>query len=452
MTVNYAGNTTHKQSSNKTTFQVKPVPVLNTIIIINPVKEALIGLETPITGTLKDVNGKTIPNAKLNVLVNNKQNTTITTDNNGNYKYAYIASKVETNNISFKYDGNQSYNPSTNVTKVSSRKLSTVVTVDPLKGIVGNNITFKVHVKDERGNLVSGGNVAIKLNGRTLRVDGKFNSNAPAMKFTIKDGLVTVTIVADKFLRDAKNVSASYSGSSKYLANDTKNSTTAQIQLRRAALTVTTSPRIQQQYKIITFTAKITDITQKQKTVPHDDKNSYVYFKVNGVTLKDAKGNPVKAKIVNGVAQYNYTVPKGMAGISVSGQLRNYSVTAGFYHPDYYPDTKNTTKFNVERSGINVNVKSATANMKTRKLTITGSITDYMNNNVIGTNKVNVKVNGKSLMKNNKAVYVAVTEGVMNIVVDIPSNIGTVKSITLVTGERCSYKEGRTTYTNIKSV
>lgn len=331
-------------------------------------------------------------------------------------------------------------------------KTATKITVDPVVGIVGGTIKLTAHVTDIKGNKISGGNIAFKLNGKTLRADGKFNSNAAAQKVSVKNGLATISIVADKYIRDAKTVSASYSGTSTYSENSTKTSTNAQIKLRNAKITVSLSPTIQSQYNLIRFTAKVSDITGGKTSSILNNADNYVFWKVNGRTLTYSNGVQVKSRLTNGVATYDYYVPKGMAGISVSKQLRNYSVTAGFASSDYYPGVKDNTYFNVYRSNVTIKLSKVTANVTSHKLTVSGSILDYKGNKVIGTNKINLKVNGKSLMKNNKAVYVSAKEGVISFTIDYPSTIDNVKSITLVTGERCAYTEGRITSTIITKV
>ena len=331
-------------------------------------------------------------------------------------------------------------------------KTATKVSVDPVTGTVGEKITLTAHVKTIHNGLVTGGNIAFKLNGKTLRTDGKFNSNAPAQKVSVKNGVATISIIADKYIRDAKTVSASYSGTSTYTENSTKTTTNAQIKLRNAKITVTTSPRMQSQYNIIRFTAKVSDVTGGKTSNLKDNSDDYVFWKVNGRTLTFSNGAQVKSRLKDGVATYDYVVPRGMAGISVSKQVRNYSVTAGFASSNYYPGSKTNTYFNVYRSNVTIKLSKITANMNSHQLAVKGTIVDYKSNKVIGTNKINLKINGKSLLNNNKAVYVSAKDGVIDFVVDFPASIANVKSVTLVTGERCAYTEGRVTTTSISRV
>lgn len=337
-------------------------------------------------------------------------------------------------------------------TQVKITPVATIVTVNQVFGVVGDNITFIANVKDIKQNPVTGGNLVFKLNGRTLKTDGSFDSSAPSNKVSVKDGVAKITVVATKDIRGAKNISASYSGSSNYLANTTQGITTAEIALRKAAITVTATPTTQKQYETIRFTAKVSDVTKNTKiSTPENNNQSYVFFKINGVTLKDANGKQIQAKVNNGVATYDYVVPAGMAAINKDKTTRYYNVTAGFASPVYYPDTKNVTKFNVQRSDVTITTSKVIVNTTSKKLQIKGTIKDYKDNYVIGKNLLNVKINGKTVTINNQTTT-EIIDGIITLTVDIPTNIQVVRNITLVTGARTAYEGYRTTISSITTV
>lgn len=85
--------------------------------------------------------------------------------------------------------------------------------------------------------------------------------------------------------------------------------------------------------------------------------------------------------------------------------------------------------------------------MKNNKLSIKGTIKDYQNNYVKGTNKVCVKVNGATYRQNGVIKYFKVKNGVINI-----SGLKVDKAITsvgVVSGDRQAYLEGRGSTTKI---
>ncbi|WP_323735892.1 Ig-like domain repeat protein [Methanosphaera sp. ISO3-F5] len=407
----------------------------------------------PTNGTVEDNNvivtlenklGTPISNATVNVT--NKDGQTIgnaKTDKDG-IAVIPVNTKAGTEEITVTYPGNTNYTPVSKKINVTTTKNNVTVTVDPVEGIIGETITLTAHLTDKNGNPVSGGNLVFKLNGKTLRKDGSFNSTASPWKFTVKDGIVTVTINADLYLRNAKNLTASYSGSYKY--NEAKSNTvTAQIKKRNARITVNTNPKVQEQYKTITFKAKIIDTTPNYKNKTIISEGNKVLFKINGKTIKDNKGKNVLVTVnSNATATYKYTVPAGMGGISKTGTVRDYTVEALLVSDNYYPDTRNTTTFNVERSPVTIELNKVTVN-KNNKLSIKANIKDYKSNNVIGDNQVNIKINGKSYVnpKTNKTQNFKVTNGVVDLSGLQLSKDLKVKKVTIVTGARQAYFGGR---------
>lgn len=351
------------------------------------------------------------------------------------------------------YGGNNFKGGETNIYNLGTSKevvppiaqKATVITVNPVNGVIGNEITFVANVKDINGNAVTGGNVVFKVNGKTLRTDGSLNASKEANKVSVANGIAKITVTATKDVRGAKTISASYSGSAKYYANSTKTTATANLKLRNAILSVSATPSTGKQYETIKFTAKITDVTKNTKTsTPMKDDSSYVIFKINGVTLKDNNGKQVQVKVNNGIATYNYVVPAGMAAITKDKKIRYYNVTAVYASSNYYPGARNNTQFNVLRGNVTIQPTKYGVNTTKRTLLVKGNIKDIKNKNVLGTNKLGLKINGKTVLINN-ATTMDVTNGTFIIYMKIPSNIKVVKNITLVTGARMAYQGYRTT-------
>ena len=394
-------------------------------------------LDTPITNapiTVKNSKGETIGTGK--------------TDNNG-VAIIPVNTKAGTENITVTYPGSTKYTPTTVNTSITTTKRNVTLTVDPVTGIIGEDITFTAHLVDERGQKVNGGNLVFKLNGKTLRSDGRFDSNATVLKFKVNNGKVTVTIKADLYLRNSKNLTASYSGS--YMYKEAKSEVvTAQIKKRNAQISITATPTKQKQYQTITFTATLKDITPNTNNKTAINENTRVQFKINGKTIKDSTGKNVEVKVVNNKAVYKYTVPKAMAGIDKTGILRNYNVTCVLVSDTYYPDTRNTTYFNVERSPVTINIKEVSVN-SANKVNIQANIKDYKNNNVVGSNDISLKINGKTYLnpKTGKTQVFQVTDGKINIKgVQLKEDV-TLKKLMVVTGARQAYLGARNETSNI---
>ena len=176
-------------------------------------------------------------------------------------------------------------------------------------------------------------------------------------------------------------------------------------------------------------------------------------FKVNGVTIKDSNNNTIKNTVNNGVATYTYTVPKGMAAVYKNGTVRDYTVSAVFSSPDY-TSVKTTTdaKFNVERAPVTIQTSSIVYDSSAKTITIKGNIKDSKGNNVEGTNKVNVKLNGVSVKNSlGNAITYTVTNGIISIRISLAKEIN-LNDVTLVTGATTVYEGYRTTITDITRV
>ena len=402
---------------------------------------------TSITATIKDPNGNCVANAPIIVSLSDGSKVTMTTNKDGTANIP-LDLRSGNNNITVTYNGNGTYTPITRKTNITVTKNTPIIKLNTVRGVIGENIILTAYLTGVNGEKITGGNLAYKLNGKTLRSDGRFDSNAPAMKFKVENGLVTHTIKADLYLRNAKNLTAAYSGNYKYTEIGSP-TVTAQIQKRYAKVTVTASPTWNKQYNQVTFKATVQDTTKNHKNTTLINQNTKIMFKVNGNTLKDKNGKIIYITVdKNKQATHKYTIPAGTGGITSTKKVRNYNVTAVFVGDNYYPGARNNTYYNVERSPITININEAKTN-KNNILSIKATIKDYKQNNVLGTNKYTIKINGKSCTKNGKPVYWSAKNGNINlngIQIDPKT---TVKRVMIVTGERQAYHEGRNETTKI---
>lgn len=240
------------------------------------------------------------------------------------------------------------------------------------------------------------------------------------------------------YLRNIKNVTASYSGSYIYESARAQEATVI-VGKRMTQLNVTTSTTTVKQNTNITFTVKIADITPnaENRTI----NTGRVIFKINGKTIKDDDGNIVFSDIINNTATYTYHIPQGMASVDKNNTLRNYTVEA-VYADKIYQETKNTTVFHVEKSDISIDINNVSVSKTDKTMNVTAKILDYQGNFVVGTNKICLKVNGVTLKdENNQTIYYTINNGVIdlkNIIIPVKN----VNNITIVTGDRQAYNSG----------
>lgn len=429
-----------RESTYNTTFNASKA---NTIINIEPIVQIIPGETINIHGQVTNTENYPLTNKTVTITVNDKTYYA-ETDGDGKFSITLPDTPAGTYNVNVDYRDENHYMNTTSTT-VTVIKIGVRIVVDDIVARVGEYITFHASLTDEYANKVNGGNLVFKLNGRTLRSDGRFDTNTTSvLKFNVKDGLVECTLIADLYLRHGKNISASYSGSYKYLGAKS-NTALASIQLRYADINVTTSTNRIKHHENITFTAKLNDVTPKS-TKNYLNNGTNVMFKINGVTIKDKQNNNIRVVVKDNTALLNYNITS-MAGIGRNNQIRDYIVTAVYDSPYYYPvNNKNTTTFNVERSPVNINIHEARVNGNS--LSIKANLTDYLGYNIVGKSKICIKINGVTFKENNSTKYYTIKDGQIDLK-NINVNGMKVKRLEIVTGQRLAYCSSRETTTSI---
>ena len=437
VSVSYNGNSNYTSSSNKTTFNVKKV---DTKIKLNKISTVTVGDKAKVSGKLLDENNNAISNAKLNVTVGGKTYT-VTTDENGAFTVNHITNTTGKINVKVKYPGSSKYTSSDASTTFNVVKQDVNLKVKDVTGTIGEKITFTATVTDKKGNKITGGNLIFKLNGVTFNDKKRFdNSSKTPYKFEVKNGKVTFTITADSYLEHGGNITATYSGTETY-KNVTSKSAKLTVKLRNMKITVKAEPSRVKQYKNVTFTATLTDVTKNSKNKTAIKDNSYVLFILNGKTLK-VKGKLANVTVKSNKVTYKYTIPAGTAGIYVDRHIRYYNVTAVYGSKLFYTDNNSaSTNYTVARSKITITVNKAV--LKSKKLSIKGSIKDYMKKYVKGTNKVCIKIDGSTYKINGKVKYFKIKNGRINLKNIKINNPSSVKTVSVVSGDRVAYLKGQ---------
>ncbi|AWX32561.1 Ig-like domain repeat protein [Methanosphaera sp. BMS] len=450
ITAIYKGDSQYVNSTATTNITVKKI---NTKIDLKVSNNTPIN-NTPITVTvtLTDADGNKLANQQVTLNINGKT-VTAKTNNNGQVTQNYTPTKVETQNITATYTGDSRYNNSTKTIRITVKnKIKTQTTVNPATGVIGEKLTIKATITDTNGNNVKEGNLIFKVNGVTIKDNGKLTGSNNPLKIKVVNGVATATIIPDINMTNAKNITAYYVGTTRYNAS-TSGSASINISKRNATIEVTTNKKIIKQGQVLIITAKIYDTTNGKKTsniTKYQDE--YVYFKVNGITLKDANGEMLKVKIINGTATVNYTIPLGISCLTDMQTLtpKNHTIQVGLYNKNYQNIMTKTPTFQVERSNITINLANATINNKTHTLSMKITIKDYLGNIVAGPNKCIIKVNGVTLKNGTNVQYYYTTDGVLNLKnIPVPQSKN-YTSIEVITQDRLAYNSQRNTTKVIK--
>ena len=447
LTVTYSNSTGYNDTYKKILFRVKPVP---TTLTVNTNNTYVLNTSL-ITGKLVDKNNKSVSGAKINIRINGN-NYTSKTNGSGEFTYKYKNTIVGKNNVTVTFKTTAYYGQSTKSIVYTTSILPTKISLTKINSTIGEKITLKATVTDKYNNPVNSGYVIFKINSVTVKDNGQINGSNNALKVYVKNGVASTDIIAYLNVRYGQNLTAVYSGSSDYEAVRS-GTTKIDIKLRNAQIVVKCNSTKAKQDTVIKFTATIYDVTSgKRSSVIHNLSEQYVYFKVNGITIKNDDGTVYQAKVINGVATYEYRIPKGFMAITdaVSFNPKNHTVTAGLYNKNYYPNVVNYTYFQVERSIVNINVDSAVINNKTHKLSLNGSLKDYKGNNVVSTSKIIIKVNGITLKDSkNRIMYFMIQDGKIQLKdINIPA-ANKYTSLTIVCHDRLGYQSARATSTKI---
>ena len=447
ISVTYSNSTHYNDTYKKITYTVNKMPTTLSVTTTN----TYVYNTSVISGKLVDKNNKPLSGATISIVINGNTYKA-KTNGSGEYSYNYKNTLVAKNNVTARYDGSGVYNSTSKTITYTTSILPTTISLTRINGTIGEKITLKATVKDKFNNPVNSGYVIFKINSVTVKDNGQLNGSSNALKVYVKNGIASTDIIAYLNVRYGQNLTAVYSGTSSY---ESVRSGIAKIDiaLRKAQIVVKCNVTMAKQDTYIKFTATIYDVTSgKRSGVIHNLSEQYVYFKVNGITMKNADGTVYQAKIVNGVATYSYKIPKGFMGITDAKtfNVKNHTVTAGLYNKNYCPDVVNYTYFQVERSSVTINVTNAVINSKTHKLYLNATMKDYKNNYLVGPSKIIVKVNGVTLTDSKgKAIYFMINEGKIQLKdVNVPV-ASKYTSLTIVTQDRLGYKSGRVTSTKI---
>ena len=407
---------------------------------------------TAVNITVSDkTSGKKIANAQIRIILPNKTTINATTDSKGMLIQS-LTLPAGKNILNVTYIGSKTYSNTFKSNTIDIKKITTKTTINTVTAYLGDEITLTAKVTASNAIAVNNGNVIFKLNGVTIKDNCKLSGSDNPLKIKVVNGVATATITADSSMRNANQITAHYIENTDYTAS---NSTTTKItpKPRTATITVTTNTKKIKQGQNLTITAKIYDTTGGKKTTNLiSSGDDFVYFKINGVTLKDANGQMLKVKVVNGVATINYTVPLGLSCVTDTKTMtpKNHTILAVYYNKNYADNIKNTTTFQLEKSDITINLVNATINNKTHTLSMKITIKDYLGNVVTGPNKLIIKVNGVTLKNGTHVQYFYTTDGILNlknIPVPASKNYATIE---VITQDRLAYESQRNSTTKIK--
>ena len=364
-----------------------------------------------------------------NILINNniikiydegKKDTTISIEN------SITGAKVTNNKLTSSTGYGQDTINAPATTNMRNNIITTNITTSDVTNVINTPTTLTATVTTVYGDNINGGTVTFTdANGNTIATAAVTDGTATATATFKQSGESTIT--------------ATYTPTSTGL---TESTTTATLTIKDKFQTSITIDEITATAgETITIKANVLDENGDAVT------SGKVTFKVNGKTVKDANGKVVYAKVVDGVATAEYTVPENLGG-------QDITVTAVYSGTNKYNKETTTITTTVTAPEAKLTITPITSDVQTGS-TVTLNAKVAIGDKAITTGKIVFKVNGKTVKdENGKVIYAKVDpNGEVSVDYTIPESFkaGTYNIEAVFTASGYDKLTDNTTMTVVKS-
>ncbi|RAP48972.1 MAG: hypothetical protein BZ138_08470, partial [Methanosphaera sp. rholeuAM270] len=234
--------------------------------------------------------------------------------------------------------------------KVSDTK----ITINTIKARVGTTTKITAKITDTKGRKVNEGKIIFKINGKTLK-----DKTGNTIYASPVNGTATIKYKAkEAWMKNTSYIEAIYSGSKHYTTSRTKSTKALKITPGKVKLTLDENTKKAKSGQRITLRAKVLDASGDRIN------NGKAVFKLNDKTLKDKNGNTLYAKVTDGEAILNYTIPT-----KYSAKTYKLSIV---YASNYYERTETTGKLVLQKKAVTITPGNITT--KNTKTTIKATI------------------------------------------------------------------------------
>lgn len=391
----------------------------------NSIKTSIVNNTIRVQVKLRDIYNSTVYNGSVVLYSNGRLNNNASLTN-GVANVDVLTKNVykTNNNMTLNYVSLDKHYLNTTTNFKYNSNFTSYVTVNNINDVTaGCILTVTANILDKNGKPINEGHVIFKYNGLTIR-----DNNSQTVKVDVKNGKVTYKYaIANNTKTSNATMEVVYTGTARYeesrMMKDFK-------VINKATIVVTTNQTTVKMDEKIKFIA----------TVKWDSKavtKGFVIFKINGVTVKDAKNNTVKAYLKNGVASYDFTIPDGWSA-------KPNKLTA-VYSELTYTRLENKTYFSLNKTQSHFNLTNITGRQN-KTVAIKGGLLDEYDHSVCGTSTAIIKIDGVSYLNDNGKVKVyAIVNGTVNINFRVPVDLKKGNhTIEVVTGTRNAYIGTRT--------
>ena len=385
LTVTYTGAQTLDDSTNKTILTLNPGEAIITITQEDNTDT------TTLIITVTDINGNKVNSGYIRFT---GDITAMTELNNGTLTYNIPKSTTDIN-INATFRNNPNFETKTEEINIKAPKTTITQIPANITGLINNTITITATIIDANGTNINEGTVTFTDTDENI-----------IAQINVTDGTATTTISSS----EEKNITLTITykpNTNEYL--ESTNTTTISIQKPTTQLNITDVNLTAGE--TVTLTATLTDQLGNNIT------SGKVVFKVNGKTVKDTNGKVVYAKVVDGVAQVEYTVPTTYAD-------KELNITATYTGTNTYNKETATITKTATKPAPTLTIAPITSDIQSGS-TIKIEAKVAAGDIPITTGKIVFKLNGKTLKDTTgKVIYAQVDS---NGTVSFDYNIGNLK-------------------------
>lgn len=314
ITAVYTGNSYYARSTSNSTLKLKSNT--NTKVTVKDIT-ATQGDKITLKAVITTSEGEYAKVGKVAFKINGKTVGTANVSNGGAKLTFTIPNNWKSQNyiITVVYGKNDYYQSSTsNGTLKIKGKVNPKIAINTTSVISGKSTTFVTTITDSNGNLVNGGKVAFKINGKTIGVAN------------VTKGVAKLTYTIPSNMNGKYNISVVYGGYGNY-NSITKTTTLNIVKQVSTKLTITTTSVISGKSTVLT--AKVTDSSGNLVS------GGKAVFKLNGKTIGTVNVN-------NGVAKLTYLIPSSWNG--------KYNITFVYGGQGKYLSSRKTTTLTVTKT------------------------------------------------------------------------------------------------------
>jgi hypothetical protein len=172
----------------------------------------LVGQNATLKAVITEDDGTVLSNETITFYLDNKVVGTSKTNKGGIATLTINTPTEGIHDIRVQFSGTALYISSSANAKLNVSKISTILTLDDAKSLVGQNATLKAVLKDEKGSVL-GGDITFYQNGKAI-------GTVKAPSTGDKVGIVTLTIPTPT--RGTYNIYAQFNATDKYSASVAK--------------------------------------------------------------------------------------------------------------------------------------------------------------------------------------------------------------------------------------